>query len=121
MRRVFLIGLMLLLPASVAIAQTLTTDKPSSEKFIEVILKMMFPVVITAIGPLVHNFIKTWPPPAKYIIVSMASMIAGGGMGELSGLPLTPESAATMGLTGGATGQALFMMHPKDDVPEVKS
>ena|SRR3990167_2060969 len=106
------LALFMSLPA-VAVAQTLTTDAPVSQKTWEILLKLAFPVLMTAIGPSVTSFIKGWPTPVKYVIASLASMLVGAGAGSIPDFPLTMESAATIGVTSGAVGQALFVAHPK--------
>lgn len=97
----------------ISLAQTLTTDEPVPQKAWEVLLKLGFPVIMTVVGPFVTGFIKSAPTPVKYVIASLASMLVGAGAGAIPDFPLGIESAATIGATSGATGQALFMSIPK--------
>jgi hypothetical protein len=111
--RHLLLMFVMLLVYSNSFAQTLTTDAPVPQKAWEVLLKLGFPVVMTVVGPFVTGFIKTAPTWVKYVVASLASMIVGAGAGAIPDFPLTVESAATIGATSGATGQALFMQIPK--------
>ena len=112
--RLYVVAMVLgVLYAGVALAQTLTTDAPAEQKLWEVILKMAFPVVMTVVGPLVTGFMKTAPPWVKYVSASLASMLVGAGVGTIDSFPLTSESAATIGATSGAMGQALFLQKPQ--------
>ena len=119
MRRLFpLMGVLtLVLIGSIATAQTLTTDEPAPQKLWEVLLKLAFPIVMTVVGPLVTGLIKTAPTPVKYALATLTSMLLGAGIGSIPDFPLGPESAATIGATSGATGQALFLMQPKPPAP----
>lgn len=95
-------------------AQTLMTDAPPVQKTWEILLKLAFPIVMTAVGPTITSAIKTAPPIVKYLVASLASMLVGAGAGAIPDFPLTMESAATIGVTSGAIGQKLFMMHPQE-------
>jgi hypothetical protein len=106
---------LLLLMPTMALAQTLTTEAPASQKAWEVLLKLAFPILMTIVGPFVTGYIKDAPVPVKYAVASLASMLVGAGAGSIPDFPLTMESAATIGVTSGATGQALLMMVPKKD------
>lgn len=98
---------------AVAVAQTLTTDASVPQKSWEILLKLAFPVLLTAVGPFVTGFVKGLPAPAKYVIASLASMLVGAGAGAIPDFPLSIESGATMGATAGAVGQKLFMTTPE--------
>jgi len=108
---------MMMLWYGISLAQTLTTDAPAPQKAWEVLLKLGFPVIMTVVGPFVTGFIKTAPSWVKYVVASLASMLVGAGAGAIPDFPLTIESAATIGATSGATGQALFMHMPKTETP----
>lgn len=101
----------------ISLAQTLTTDEPAGQKAWEVLLKLGFPVIMTVVGPFVTGFMKSAPTWVKYVVASVASMVVGAGAGAIPDFPLTIESAATIGATSGATGQALFMQIPKPATP----
>jgi hypothetical protein len=117
-RYLFLLSpVLVLLSVSYGVAQTLTTDEPAPQKMWEVLLKLAFPIVMTAVGPLVTGLIKTAPAPVKYVLAAISSMLVGAGIGSIPDFPLTPESAATIGVTSGVTGQALFTMVPKPPAP----
>ena len=83
-------------------------------KYLRVIQLMMIVVMMLWY---VTGFIKTAPAWVKYVVASLASMLVGVGAGVIPDFPLTIESAATIGATSGATGQALFMHMPKTETP----
>lgn len=97
-----------------AVAQTLTTDAPLEQKTWEILLKLAFPVLMTAVGPMLTQYMKTMPPVVKYLVASLGSMVVGAGAGAIPDFPLSIESGATIGVTSGAIGQKLFMMQPKE-------
>jgi len=107
------IPLSMCMMATSVMAQTLSTDAPAGQKTWEIVLKLAFPILMTAVGPYVTGYIKHAHPAAKYIVASLASMLIGVGAGAIPDFPLTMESAATIGATSGATGQFLFLQHPK--------
>jgi hypothetical protein len=100
---------------TLAVAQTLTTDAPPEQKAWEILLKLAFPVLMTVIGPYATFFIKGAPTPVKYAVASLASMLIGAGLGSIPAFPLGLESAATIGMTSGATGQALYLSRPANN------
>lgn len=120
-RHVLLIILMLSW-YTVSFAQTLTTDEPAPQKIWEIMLKLGFPVLMTAVSPwlqgLITSSIKKVPPTVQVAISSILGLIIGGIAGAIPDFPLTIESAATMGIASGGTGQVLVnmqsgTMHPK--------
>ncbi|MGH6821215.1 MAG: hypothetical protein ACREDU_10185 [Methylocella sp.] len=116
MRRPLLMSLCLwLLSVSPVLAQTMTTNEPASQQAWEVLLKLAFPIVMTAVGPFVTGYIKDAHPALKYVVASLASMLVGAGAGSIPDFPLGMESAATIGATSGATGQFLYLAHPKTE------
>lgn len=114
MKRWLIMGWLVLLWASPALAQTLTTDEPAPQKAWEIILKLAFPILMTAVGPWVASYLKAAPTPVKYAVASLTSMLLGAGAGAIPDFPMGVESAATIGVTSGATGQMLFNMHPRE-------
>jgi len=108
----------MLLVYSVSFAQTLTTDAPAEQKIWEVFLKVMFPAIWTGVAPwvtgLVTSGIKLVPKPLQVMISSLLGAIMAGAAGAIPDFPLTIESAATMGLAGGGTGQVLLNMQPSE-------
>ena len=96
------------------VAQTLMTNAPIEQKTWEIMLKLAFPVLMTAVGPMLTQYISNAPPAVKYLVASLGSMCVGAGAGAIPDFPLTIESAATIGVTSGAIGQKLFMMHPNE-------
>jgi hypothetical protein len=112
MRRLLLLSSLLLLIETPVLAQTLTTDAPAPQKAWEILLKLAFPVLMTVIGPYATYPIRGAPTPVKYAVASLASMLIGAGLGSIPEFPLGLESAATIGMTSGATGQALYLSRP---------
>lgn len=120
---------LVLLSVSYAIAQTLTTDAPVSQMGWEVALKLIFPIIMTALSPyltglITSNFAKV-PPPVQYAITSILSLVMGGLAGAIPGFPMGPESAATVALGSGNTGQFLANssradLHPKTDRAKIE-
>ena len=120
---------LVLLSVSYAVAQTLTTDAPPEQKAWEVALKMLFPIIMTAVGPyftglITSSFAKV-PAPVQYVISSILGLLMGAVAGQVPGFPLGSESAATIGLASGGTGQflansTLADMHPKTDSAKVE-
>ena len=104
---------LLMISVEAVAAQTLMTDEPAGQKTWEVLLKLAFPILMTAVGPMATRYVKDWPPPLKYVVASLASMLVGAGLGAVPDFPLGIESAATIGATSGATGQYLYLQHPK--------
>jgi hypothetical protein len=106
----------MLLMSVTSYAQTLTTDAPPQQKLWEVFLKVLFPAVWTAVAPwitgLVTSGIKRVPAPVQVVISSVIGALMAGAAGAIPDFPLTIESAATMGVAGGATGQLLVNMNP---------
>ena len=121
---------LILLSVSYAVAQTLTASNPPppAEAAWEIILKLGFPIVMSALGPyatgwITSSFAKV-PPAAQYAITSLITVIAGALVGQIPAFPLTSESAATMALAAGNTGQFLANsnkaeMHPKTEAAKV--
>ncbi len=119
--RIFLtVLLMMILMALPATAQTLTTDAPVLQKMWEIFLKIIFPTLWTAVSPLFTRGI-TWgllkvmtsvPQAVQIPISSVVGSIIAGLCGAVPDFPITPETAATMGIGCGATGQVLFAAHP---------
>ena len=120
---------LVLLSVSAAVAQTLTTDAPPEQKAWEVAIKMIFPILMTAVGPyltglITSSFAKV-PAPVQYVISSLLGLLMGAIAGQVPGFPLGSESAANMGLAGGATGQFLANstkadFHPKTEAAKVE-
>jgi len=106
-----------------SMAQTIMTDKPTPQKLYEVLLKVLFPVIWTAVSPwltgLVTAGFKVVPPSIQVIISSVFGCIMAGITGLVPDFPLSPESAATMGVSAGATGQLLANMNPAALQPKV--
>ncbi len=121
--------LFILLSVSVALAQTLATDKPAPEKLWEMLLKLGFPILMTAIAPyltglITSNFAKV-PPSIQYAITSMLSLIMGALVGQIPAFPLGSESAATIALASGNAGQFIANstktdFHPKTEVAKAE-
>lgn len=113
---------LVLLWASYAIAQTLTTDAPAPEKLWEIILKLGFPILMTALGPyatglITSNFAKVHPS-IQYAITSVLTLIMGALVGQIPNFPLGSESAATMAIAAGNTGQFMANSHARDFHPK---
>lgn len=121
--------LLLLLSVPIVLAQTLTTDKPPDEKAWEVVLKLGFPILMSALGPyatglITSSFAKVHPS-VQYVITSILTLIAGALVGQIPQFPLGSESAATMALAAGNTGQFMANsrraeFHPKTDEAKVQ-
>ena len=95
---------LMLVWTSVSIAQTLTTDAPAEQKIWEVFLKVMSIV----------------PASLQVVISSILGGLMAGIAGTIDGFPLGVESAATMGVAGGATGQLLANMNPQAIQPKAQ-
>ena len=110
----------------VSIAQTLTTDAPAGQKVWEVFLKVLFPTLWTAVSPFFTKFVSigllkimsTVHPSLQVVISSILGGLMAGLAGTIDGFPLGVESAATMGIAGGATGQLLANMNPHTVQPQ---
>ncbi len=118
----------LILMATYAAAQTLTTDAPTEQKVWEVALKLIFPAIWTAVSPFVTKGV-TWgmlkimsavPASVQVAISSVVGAVFAGLAGAIPDFPLGIESAATMGFAGGATGQLLAMSNPAAVQPKVR-
>lgn len=121
LRVLFMTVCMLLISVSVY-AQTIMTDKPTDQKVWEVALKIIFPAIWTALAPwitgLVTSGISHVPPAFRIMISSVLGAIMAGATGAIPDFPLTVESAATMGLASGGTGQVLANMQPNTMKPK---
>jgi hypothetical protein len=119
--QVFVLFMMLFI-YSISFAQTLTTDAPVQQKALELFLKVLFPAIWTGVAPwltgLVSKSLLAIPPQFKIVVSSVLGAVFAGSAGLIPDFPLTPESAATMGLAGGATGQTLLNMQPPVDKPK---
>lgn len=115
LRVLFMVVCVLLMSVS-AYAQTIMTDKPVDQKVWEVALKVIFPAIWTAVAPwitgLVTSGIAHVPPAFRVLISSVLGAVMAGAAGAIPDFPLTIESAATMGLASGGTGQILASMEP---------
>lgn len=124
MRYVWLTCILLLVYAE-SFAQTLTTDAPPQQKAWEIILKVMFPALWTIGAPwltgIVTMGISHVPPPLRVVISSILGAVVAGVAGMIPDFPLTIESAATMGLAGGATGQVLANLSPDTLKPKTEA
>jgi len=110
-----------MIPASLALAQAVTTEAPASSNPWEHMLKLAFPVILTAVGPIITGFIKTAPPWVKFICASLGTMLVGFGAGNIPDFPVYPESGAEMGLGAGATSQAIlngWLKRPDGEAPK---
>lgn len=116
-RLLILIGLMVAVgPAWAQPAPAESVD----EKAWEVLLKVLFPAIWTALAPLLtrgvtFGLLKVMTTVPQYLQVPISSIIGAvlaGLAGTVDAFPLSVESAATMGAAGGATGQMLFAAHP---------
>lgn len=103
--------------ASLGLAQAEAAPAAPPTDYWAAIFKVVFPVVITIVGPIVTGFIKTAPSWVKYILSGLSSALVGAGAGEIPNFPLTPESAALVGLLGGPVGQALYLSTPRPPAP----
>ena len=117
--------LLVIISVSYAMAQTLTTDAPVPEKAWEIILKLGFPILMTAAGPYItglitSNFVKVHPA-IQYAITSFFSLITGALVGQIPDFPLTSESAATMAIAAGNTGQFMANSHKDDFHPKTEA
>lgn len=105
-----------------AFAQTLTTDALPQQKAWEILLKVLFPTIWTAVAPwltgIVTSGISHVPAPFRVMISSVLGAVMAGAAGAIPDFPLTVESAATMGLAGGGTGQVLANMSPETMKPK---
>lgn len=122
---------LVLLMVGVAVAQTITAANPppAPEALWEIILKLAFPVLMTAVGPYItglitSNFAKVHPS-VQYAITSVLTVIMGALAGQIPAFPLSSESAATLALAAGNTGQFMANshktdFHPKTDVAKVE-
>ena len=121
-----LILCILLAWVSLSIAQTLTTDAPAEQKVWEIFLKVLFPTLWTAVSPFFTKFVSigllkimsTVPASLQVVISSILGGLMAGFAGTIDGFPLGIESAATMGVAGGATGQLLANMNPQAMQPK---
>lgn len=92
----------------------------------EVLLKVLFPAIWTAVAPFVTKGITALllkaityvPPSAQVLISSVVGAVIAGAAGAIPDFPLTIESAAEMGAAGGASGQILANMHPNEVQPK---
>lgn len=110
MRRYFYLfsPLMMFYSVSFALAQVVTTDAPASANPYEHLLKLIFPVILTAMGPILTGFIKTAPGWVKFIVASIGTTLVGFGAGSIPDFPVYPETGAEIGLGAGATSQAIL-------------
>lgn len=110
---------------SQVLSQTLETDAPAQQKLWEIFLKLIFPTIWTAVAPwvtgLVTSGIKHVPTPLRVMISSVLGAIMAGVAGTIPDFPLSPESAATMGAAGGATGQILSNLDPSKLKPKTEA
>ena len=127
---ILLSPLFVVLSVGYAIAQTLTTDAPPEQKAWEVMLKMVFPVIMTAVGPYITGLVTSGfarvPKPVQYVISSLLGLVIGAIAGQVPGFPLGSESAANMGLAAGASGQFLANssradFHPKTETAKAEA
>ena len=118
---------LMLMWVGISIAQTLTTDAPAEQKVWEVFLKVLFPTLWTAVSPFFTKYVSmgllklmsTVPASLQVVISSILGGLMAGIAGTIDGFPLGVESAATMGVAGGATGQLLANMNPQALQPTV--
>lgn len=122
---------LMLLMVGVAVAQTMTADNPPAapQALWEIILKLGFPVLMTAVGPymtglITSNFAKVHPS-VQYAITSLLTVIMGALAGQIPAFPLSSESAATLALAAGNTGQFMANsqrtdFHPKTSTAKVE-
>jgi intracellular septation protein A len=103
--------------ASVALAQTLTTDEPVPQKMWEIFIKPAFMLLMAVVGPFVTRYMVTADPIIKYLVAGLASMLVGAIAGQVPGFPLTSESAANMGAGLGPAGQAIVNGLFRKEVP----
>ena len=104
--------LVMVFNTAVAIAQTVTTDAPAPEKIWQVVLKLAFPIITTAIIPWLSGYLKMVPQPVKIGLSAIVSLLVGAGIGTLPDFPMGPESTANVALANGATGRVLLNMSP---------
>lgn len=117
-----MLALLMVMMTLPALAQTLTTDAPADQKIWEVLLKVLFPTLWTAVSPfftgLITSGIKRVPPAFQVVISGVLGSLMAGAAGAIPDFPLSIESAATMGAAGGATGQMLANMNPRAMQPK---
>jgi hypothetical protein len=103
-------------------AQTIMTDKPTDQKVWEVALKIIFPAIWTALAPWITGLVTSGmahvSPAIRVAISSVLGAVMAGATGAIPDFPLTVESAATMGLASGGTGQVLASMQPNTMKPK---
>jgi hypothetical protein len=118
--------LSILIPWSYAIAETLTTDAPVEQKLWEVMLKTIFPVLWTAVGPfftkgVTYLLLKVMATVPASVQIALSSIFAGavaGVAGAIPDFPLSVESAINMAMPQGATAQMQAMMNPATVQPK---
>jgi hypothetical protein len=123
--RFMLLTFIMLLVYAESFAQTLTTDAPAPQKAWEIFLKIVFPALWTGVAPYVTGLVTMGishvPAPLRVVISSVLGAVMAGAAGAIPDFPLTIESAATMGLAGGATGQVLANMNPDTLKPKTEA
>jgi asparagine N-glycosylation enzyme membrane subunit Stt3 len=106
----FMLLMLAVYPASLALAQVVTGEAPASSNPWEHLLKLIFPVILTAVGPILTGFIKTAPSWVKFIVASVGTTLVGFGAGSIADFHIypNPDTGAEMGLGAGATSQAIL-------------
>lgn len=99
---------LLLLSVSTALAQIVTPTEPVVENPWAHLLKLIFPVILIAVGPILTGFIKTAPDWVKFIVASLGTTLVGFGAGSIPDFPVYPSSGAEIGLGAGVTSQAIL-------------
>jgi len=110
-----------MIPARLALAQAVATEAPASSNPWEHLLKLIFPVILTAVGPILTGFIKTAPGWVKFIVASIGTTIVGFGAGSIPDFPVYPDTGAEIGLGAGATSQAIlngWLKRPDGEAPK---
>jgi len=109
------------LSVTYAIAQAVGGEAPQSSNPWEHLLKLVFPVILTAVGPILTGFIKTAPRWVKFIVASIGTTLVGFGAGSIPDFPVYPDTGAEIGLGAGATSQAIlngWLKRPDAEAPK---